>query len=231
MVEMGEIRFMAPTITDRIHYFVMSDPEDFWKLPDTKKIGKMVHGYKTKVNNAIIGLYHVTSPKGDSAVGLIVPDKKTRDMYFRIGLVTFFVCFLWIMLNLALIAVAFTLLLAVLGFSMLLIIMRPIGSYILLIFGPTTIIALILITVLLAYYPRYNRRLVRSAIPTLREIITLDIPALDFTEIPVHLRFLSLSIRDRLPKGFQKEVEAASKVLRFIPNLDIESYALREEPW
>jgi hypothetical protein len=105
------------------------------------------------------------------------------------------------------------------------------GSYVAPLFGPTTIIALVLTAVFLAYYPWHNRRLVRSAIPILREIVGQNIPAFDFTETPVHLRFLSLSIRGRLPKDFQEKVEAATKVLSFIPDLDIVAFALREDPW
>ena len=231
MVKVGEIRYMAPTITDRIHYFILSDPEDFWIVSDSMKSEEKVHCYKAKVNNATIALYHVASPKGDSAVGLIVPDKKTREKYFRVALVSFIACILWmVVVGLTLIGWIIASMLAVFGFSALLIIMEPIGPYILPIFWLTTILALIPIVVIMAYYPWYNRSLARRAISSLRDMMGKYMPASDFKETPVHRKFLSFSIRDRLPKDFQEEVKSASQVLGFIPDIDIVSYALGDEP-
>lgn len=229
---MGEVELMSPTVTDRVHYFMISDSLVASRIDEGKKVDGKEHLSETVISEAdySIGIYREMKKK-DNMMGMIVPNKAMREKYFRLALVSFVAGILWmIVIGLTLVGWTIGAILAGFGFSLLLAIMEPIGPFLIPIFIIATGIAAVPIVTIIVYYPYFNRNIARKGIIRLKNLVQATNPDASFNELKIKPRMLDLTIRQKLPEEFVNKVEGYLTELGISEGMDKVSYTLVERP-
>jgi hypothetical protein len=232
VVVMVDVEFMSPTVTDRIHFFVISNAQVVARLGEEERVEGKEDLTKSMIDEGSysIGIYHDTK-RDERRVGMIIPNKDMREKYFKVALISFFAGIMWmIIIGITLVGWTIASMLASFGFVWLLAIMEPIAPLIIPIFILSTAIVVIPIFTIIVYFPYVNRNLAREGTTRLKTLIQEDAPAASFHEMKVESKKLGLAIRGRLPDEFTMKVEECLGELGIPEGINRVSYTLVDIP-
>lgn len=234
---MNDFWLMGPTRTDRPHFVVVGESgpsiaeiTDVLTRNEFKGVEDLDNPGSTHLtmDNFVMSLFpSETNTLNAKAVGLLVPDSKTRTRFARAAILDFIVLAIWLVPTMImLVGQALGAMLALAGFSSLRTFISGLLPGLYPIFFVSLFFMLALFIYITAWFSLRNKSIIDAAQSRVIDLLRQRQPSADINLFTVSVGWLDMKVGDKIPEEIRELLEAGLLSQGVMTALDDPAYAI-----